>query len=124
MSVKVEIYPPNNNGDIIRLLEDLEIWGQEWLLVVPAGFESDGASVPRFLWSIVSPVIDHRTIRAALAHDYIYREHPVGWSRKLADELFYRLCREDGLSMIKSTLAYHGIRIFGGNAWNEGGNYE
>ena len=113
----VDIHQENGAGNIITLCQDLEIKFQDKMFIVPAGCQSDGASVPEFLWSSVSPRIDPRTLRGALAHDYLYRNYVPGWSREDADRLFYHLIREDGLSWWKSQKAYWGIRIFGKGAW-------
>ena len=37
----------------------------------------------------------------------------------MADEMFYDLIREDGLSWYRAQKAYWGVRIFGGLAWRE-----
>ena len=117
--VNVRIHRESINGDVLTLLEDLiVIWGDR-VIRVPAGFQSDGASVPRFMWENVSPAIDPRTIRAAIIHDWIYRNHPNGWSRRMADCLFYDFCRADGLSWWKSIKAYWGVRMFGSYSWRE-----
>lgn len=115
----VDIHHENDNGDIITLREELEVKFRGKMFVVPAGFQCDGASVPRFLWSTVSPQIDHRTLRGAVAHDYLYRNELPGWTRKEADELFYELIRADGLSWWKSQKVYWGVRLFGGSAWQK-----
>ena len=117
--LKLSVHKQNENGDVITLLEELRVVYNGRILTVPAGFESDGASVPRFLWSTVSPALDPRTLRAAIAHDYLYRTTPPGWTRKEADELFYDFCREDGLSWWASQKAYWGVRIFGGSSWQD-----
>lgn len=113
----VDIHHENERGDIITLHEELEIKFNGKMFIVPAGFQSDGASVPSFLWNSVSPQVDPRTLRGALAHDFLYRNHLPGWTRKEADEMFLTLIREDGLSVWKSYKAYLGVRIFGGGAW-------
>ena len=113
----VEIYKGNANGNILTLKEELIVKYKGKTFIVPVGFECDGASVPSFLWDSVSPQIHPATLRAAIAHDFLYRSAVPGWTRKEADELFYQLCREDGLSWWKSQKAYWGIRLFGGNSW-------
>ena len=113
----INIHRQTADGDILTLPEDLVVVWRDRTLLIPAGFQSDGASVPQFLWSSVSPAIDPRTIRAAVVHDFLYRTAPDGWSRKDADELFYDFCREDGLSWWKSQKAYWGIRLFGSANW-------
>ena len=107
----------NENGDDYALLEPLVMTLRDKQLVVPVGFWCVGCSVPEYLLGTVSPKIDPRTIRGATAHDYIYRTHPAGWTRKEADELFYEVIHKDGLSWWRSQKAYWGVRIFGGSAW-------
>jgi hypothetical protein len=114
-----EIHHENERGNIITLKEELVVKWHGRMFVVPAGFESDGASVPRFLWNLISPQIAPETLRAAVAHDFLYREQVPGWTRKDADEMFYDLIREDGLSWWRSKLAYTGVRLFGAGAWKE-----
>ena len=113
----VDIHRENERGDIITLREELMIKFRGKMFIIPARFECDGASVPRFLWDSVSPQISPETLRGAVAHDYLYRNHVPGWTRKEADELFYELIREDGLSWYRSQKAYWGVRLFGGSAW-------
>ena len=115
--IKIAINQTNPAGDVITLLEDLFIKWNNKILIVPAGFQCDGASVPQFLWSTISPAIDPRTLQAAIAHDYLYRNTPENWTRKEADELFYDLCRKNGLSWWASQKAYWGIRLFGAVHW-------
>ena len=116
----VEIHRENERGDVITLRQNICVVRDGKTLFVPAGFESDGASVPRFLWASVTPAIDHRTIRGAIVHDYLYRRTPAGWTRKEADELFYDLIREDGLGWWASQKAYWGVRLFGWTAYKSG----
>ena len=115
----VEIHRENERGDVITLRQDLCIVRNGRTLFVPEGFQSDGASVPRFLWASVTSSIDHRTIRGAVVHDYLYRNTPPGWTRQEADELFYHLIREDGLSWWASQKAYWGVRLFGASSWRD-----
>lgn len=115
--MQVDIHRETERGDILTLPGDLTVRWRDRELTVPSGFECDGASVPRLLWSSVSPRIDPRTLRAAVVHDYLYRTAPPGWSRRDADELFYDFIREDGLSWWAAQKAYWGLRLFGGSAW-------
>ena len=107
----------NENGDIFRLVNRMKYLWHDKILKVPAGFESDGASVPCFLWASISPKIDDRTLAGSIAHDFIYRTQPADWTRKEADDMFYDIIREDGLSWIRAQKAYWGVRLFGGIAW-------
>lgn len=117
--MKTDIHTENERGDIITLLEDhTETWNGR-TFTVPAGFESDGVSTPRFLWSSISPKIHPATLRGGIDHDFVYREQPPGWTQKDADQMFYDIIREDGFSRVRAALAYAGLRCFGSKAWNE-----
>ena len=115
----VNIHQEDGRGNILRTvtLNKIDFAGKSF--VIPRGFESDGASVPRFFWRLVCPPLDHHAVRAGVAHDYIYRVQPVGWSRKEADKMFYCFLIEDGLPPLRAKLAYLGVRLFGWLAWNE-----
>lgn len=114
--VKVSVHSSDAKGNVYTLLEPLS-YGD---LTVPAGFKSDGASVPRIFWRIVFPPGDSRALRAAIIHDYIYRTHPAGWTKEAADELFYDLLIEDGIGEFSASLAYWGVRLFGRSSWSKG----
>ena len=109
----IEVHKSDEMGNVFRLLEPLMCRG----LIVPAGFESDGASVPRLFWGIVFPPGDTRALRAAFLHDWIYRTHPAGWSREAADNLFRKVLSQDGVPRISAGLAFWGVRIFGASSW-------
>ena len=86
---------------------------------IPRGFESDGASVPRFFWRLVFPKTDSNAATAGICHDWIYREQPADWTRKEADKLFQSFLVMFGISVWRSVLAYIALRLFGWRAWNE-----
>ena len=115
--LKIAVHQSDSQGNVYTLLEGFSVNWQGKKLFVPEGFKSDGASVPRFFWRIVFPPGDSRALRAAFAHDYIYRTHPAGWSRLDADKMFYDLLRQDGVPWINAKRAFGGVRLFGGSAW-------
>jgi hypothetical protein len=64
------------DGCTARLLRRLtyRTW-DGWLIEVPAGFETDFASIPRALWALIPP--RGRYNRPAIVHDFLYRFAPV-----------------------------------------------
>lgn len=116
----VEIHQSDAMGNVYTLREP--IYYRE--LVVPVGFKSDGASVPRFFWRLVFPPGDTQALRAAFLHDFIYRTHPAGWTRAQADALFRDVLIADGVPKWRAWLAWSGVRIGGAKAWKEGGKNE
>jgi len=94
-------------------------------IIVPLGFQWDGASVPRFLWSLSGIRPDGLVRAAALVHDYLYRKPKSGnvggsykiFTRKEADVLFRDMIREAGGSWWTASKAYWAVRAFGWMAW-------
>ncbi len=81
--MKIDIHNETERGDIITLVEPIvETWNGR-AIAVPAGFESDGVSTPRFLWTTVSPKVHPQTIRGGICHDFLYRKQPTGWTLSL-----------------------------------------
>ena len=115
----VNIHKTDDRGNVLTTMypNRIEFGGRAF--VIPRGFESDGASVPRFFWRLVCPPVDPHAVRAGVAHDWIYRAQPAGWTRKEADKMFLCFLIEDGLSPFRARLAYWGVRLGGWAAWNE-----
>ena len=117
MGIKIEVHHTDERGDFARTLYPTKFKFRGHTFVIPRGFEFDGASIPRmFRMSVASP-LDPETARAGLAHDYIYRLQPEGWTRAEADLMFLCFMLEDGLPINKALKAYFAVRIFGGAAW-------
>ena len=67
------------------------------------------------------PAIDTKDfMRGSLVHDCLYQLIREGYIRssyrKKADTLLRKICREDGMSLIRSIWVYLGVRIFGWRA--------
>lgn len=79
---------------------------------IPQGFMFDGASIPKFAWSIIGSPFTGKYYNAGLMHDYFYRTGIV--TKKEADELFYVKMRQDGVGYIKANLMFAAVKMFGG----------
>jgi len=71
-----------------------------------------------YSWDGATGVPDTTSVfRASLVHDCLYqmmRENGLSSQyRKKADQIFYDICRADGLNIIVAGLYYIGIRTFG-----------
>lgn len=108
-----------------KLLEDWHCAYDDGLYTVPAGFITDGASIPRFLWFIYGSPMDYPYSLSALLHDYLYvlfatyDKNPNSKLRKLADEAFRDYSIQLGVSKFMAYTEYHAIRFFGGAHWGE-----
>ena len=117
--MKVEIHHCDRRGNVLKTLYPQKFTFRGMSFVVPRGFESDGASVPRFFWRFIFPPLDPKAVRAGVAHDWIYRRQPPGWTRKDADLMFLCYLIEDGVELSRARMAYWGVRLFGWIAWME-----
>lgn len=95
------------------LCEKFEYNNGDYCVEIPEGFINDGASVPRWAWSIVGLTPDGLLRAAAIVHDFHYR-FGIG-TRKFADQLFYSMLIEYGVNKVRAKLAYAAVRIGGGN---------
>lgn len=80
---------------------------------VPTGFETDLASIPSGLRSLIRVNGRHR--RAAALHDYLYH-YGIG-SRVLADLIFLHAMEDDGVREPERKTLYMGVRLGGGHSW-------
>lgn len=82
-------------------------------IIVPSGFVTDFASIPRALWSRISPVDDYKL--AAVVHDYLYWYQPC--ERGEADNLLAIAMAEEGVAFSDRAAVYAGVRAGGAEAW-------
>jgi hypothetical protein len=85
------------------------------VFVVPAGFETDFASVPRAMFAFV---LCGDTAHAASAlHDWLYTAHPV--TRDVADTVLREAAIASGVPAWRAALLWAGVRVGGGGShWN------
>ena len=79
-------------------------------ITIPAGFTTDGASIPDWLQNIFDP-FEPDYLTAAVIHDYLYYTKQV--SRKEADKIFLEVMLEMGTSFWKAHIFYLAVRVFG-----------
>lgn len=100
-------------GRIAILLEPLR-WRD---IVVPTGFMSDGATVPRLLWWWLPPWGDVAT-RAALVHDWLLTQRDAGTphrgaeTRAKIDRLFFEALLDLGIPKWRAWPTYAGVRVY------------
>ncbi|SFU87941.1 Protein of unknown function [Polaromonas sp. YR568] len=85
-------------------------------VVVPTGFVTDLASIPRLFWSVLRPDGDYAY--AAIVHDYLYWEQSPSIPRSDADEIFRLAMKDLDVSTVKSTVIFNAVRSMGESAWN------
>jgi hypothetical protein len=82
-------------------------------IIVPEGFVTNGASIPRFLWSFCYDPFHPKIITGAVIHDYLYSTGIV--PRYMADEIAKTIWFDHGAGEKRVALMYKAIRMFGKN---------
>lgn len=89
-------------------------------IIVPVGFETNFASIPRIFRNIIQQWGKHGN--AAIIHDYLYS---IGCSpnvtRKKADQIFLNAMKYSKVGFFKRQLMYRTVRLFGKMNWKKEG---
>ena len=104
---------------------EYELNGEKF--VIHAGFKFDGASIPKFLHTFLSPV--GVLLMGGLVHDYAYKyetllkknkKDTMGViTQKRADEIFRDINIEINGFYLMNRLAYYSLRLGGFMAWRK-----
>ena len=95
-----------------KLIHDL-VWEGGQRIVVPAGFETDLASIPRLLRGILH---QNGLSRApAVLHDFLYATQIM--TRSEADGVFREALEAEGMGWLGRFLYWSGVRVGGWVAW-------
>jgi hypothetical protein len=90
--------------------------GQQYKsVVVPEGFVTDLASIPRVFWQIIRP--EGRHAYAAVVHDYLY------WTQtrtRAEADMIFKIALQDSKVSSETVEALHlAVRRFGKSAWDK-----
>lgn len=105
-------------------------------IIVPQDFETDLASVPRWVWSLFNILPFGLHAAAAVIHDWLYKhqgfipvlqEHIDGkwvdinyiFSREECDKMFAHIMREARVAPWKRRSMYLAVRVFGVFYWSK-----
>lgn len=89
--------------------------GRAWK--VPAGFVTDGASIPAEFWGLLGSPFTGRYRVAAVFHDAAYATLGVG--KGAADNMLFEAMLELGCERWKADAIYEGVRLGGLDAYAE-----
>ena len=102
----------NPDGRTMTLLTELRYTdpqGNVW--VAPIGSVVDGASLPRYLWSIMGGPFEGKYRNASVLHDVAYGEHNRPWQD--CDRMFYYAMRCSGVSAVEAKTMFYALYRFG-----------
>lgn len=110
------VRPFGNNKEWI-VVEDMtyRIGDTDERIVVPAGFVTDFASIPQFLWSFgLTPHGQYS--RAAVIHDFLYWSQSC--TRSQSDRLLLVAMKESNVGTFDEWAVYTGVDQFGNGPWD------
>ncbi len=107
--------PFGGSPGLYQLREALHVGVGPFLIVVPAGFVTDGATIPRVAWPLIGHPMVGRYQAAAIAHDHLYDTQQVG--RLVADALFCEILTQYGVPRWRARIMYAAVRIGGWYLW-------
>ncbi|HLO65317.1 MAG TPA: DUF1353 domain-containing protein [Azonexus sp.] len=117
-TVKVEWVRGNTTERRMSLLEDfayVDPKGKTWL--APKGSLTDGASIPRVLWTIVGGPFEGQYREAAVIHDVFCKTKSE--QHQDVHRIFYYATRATGVSEFYAKVLYGGV-VAGGPKWSKG----
>ena len=102
----------NPDGRTMTLLTELRYTdphGEVW--DAPIGSVVDGASIPRYLWSIMGGPFEGQYRNASVLHDVAYDRHNRPWQD--CDRMFYNAMRCSGVNAVEAKTMYYALYKFG-----------
>jgi uncharacterized protein DUF1353 len=102
----------NADGRTMTLLTELRYTdpqGEVW--DAPAGSVVDGASIPRYLWSVMGGPFEGKYRNASVLHDVAYERHNRPWQD--CDRMFYNAMRCSGVNAPEAKTMYYALYKFG-----------
>ena len=101
-----------DGADEIEVTSPLMYRGDDGnLYIAPRYTRSNGASIPRLLWSCLGHPFQHDTRRPAVMHDHHYTLADMPRAR--ADAIFYESMIANGCRRSKARAFYWGVRVGG-----------
>lgn len=99
------------------LLEKVTAFSLGYRITINKGFDFDGASIPKPLWSIIGSPFTGNYVSAALFHDGLYAGEVL--DRKVCDDIFLDLMKQYKVSYTIRYAMYWAVRLGGGKVWKE-----
>jgi hypothetical protein len=96
---------------LLKLTGPFRYYSSLGLVYVPKNFVTDGASIPRVFWSILSPFGAY--FPAALVHDFLYSSKNDEFTRDEADGIFLEAMKDCGVPWHRRTIIYSAVRCAG-----------
>ena len=110
------------NENVFILSKDKTVESLGYSITVKKGFDFDGASIPKWLWSIYGSPLNGNYVVASLIHDGLYASQKV--SKSVSDKIFLDVMKQSNVGYIKRRSMYLAVKMFGGKYWKEASEYK
>ena len=110
------------NENLFILSKDKTVESLGYSVTVKKGFDFDGASIPKWLWSIYGSPLNGDYVVASLIHDGLYASQKV--SKEISDKIFLDIMKQSKVGYIKRTSMYLAVKLFGAKDWKEASKYK
>jgi len=101
----------HNGSMLLRMSNRFRYFSSFGQVTVPKHFVTDGASIPRMFWAILSPFGDY--FAPALIHDFLYSPLNTEFTREEADLIFLEAMFNVGVPWHRRHLIHAAVRLFG-----------
>ena len=105
------------DDNLFILSKDKSVESLGYSVTVKKGFDFDGASIPKWLWSIYGSPLNGNYVVASLIHDGLYASQKV--TKSVSDKIFLDVMKQSNVGYIKRTSMYLAVKMFGGKDWKE-----
>jgi len=110
------LQPVHGTENLFRVAQDWKYGlDKHTILVVFAGFQFDGASIPRIFWPVIGNPWESDIVQAALVHDALYSAELL--TRADSDHWLREIQRREGIGMIRRNIMYYAVRAGGWAVW-------
>jgi len=110
----LEFLPDGRRMKLLMPFGYVDPQGMDW--PVPQDAVTDGASIPRLLWTVIGGPFEGSYRNAAVIHDYYCDVRSRGWES--VHRMFYTAMLACGVSNASAKILYFGVRL-GGPRWDE-----
>ena len=112
---QLKVHPLPNHR--YRLLEPYTyITNEGHVILIPAGYITDGATIPQVLWSVGVPPNDSNTLPAVVVHDWLcsnahidgYNIEEFNYANKIFEEFLLKL----NLNTFRVSFLVYGVKAY------------
>lgn len=100
---------------------DITFRGQTFQILIPKGFKTNFASVPKKFRNVISNVGKYN--KDYLVHDWLYNKYVdvklfgKSFTKSDADVLLREMLKFDGMGLVDRNLVYYSVKWFGKEYW-------